>query len=68
MASAAELAALARVDADRLEARSDGALQGGDDEEEEEEKIHGSEREVVGGRAGRLDERRAGVGDDSSCL
>jgi hypothetical protein len=41
MASAAEGAAVARVDADRLEARRGGALQGGNEEEENEEEVHG---------------------------
>lgn len=41
VASAAELSALARIDADGLKARCDGALQGGKKEEEDEEEVHG---------------------------
>lgn len=40
MASAAERAAVASVDADGLQAWRGGALQGGDEEEENEEEIH----------------------------
>lgn len=41
--SAAELTAVARVDADRLEARRGGALEGGDEQKEDEEEVHEGE-------------------------
>lgn len=54
MASAAERAAVASVDADGLQARRGGALQSGNNEEEDEEEIHGVEVRVrVEGRAWR---------------